>query len=114
MHPLLEMSQFYVNYCNWNLDQDFDNLLDKIKIKIGDSDSFDYNEFMLFVDRYNLYMTQLSKDIAKWKAIFKCQQTITPSTMEKNIASREADKQLCKFTVQEYMLQNYFMSKNVV
>jgi hypothetical protein len=108
------MSQFYVNHCNWNLDQELDNMLDKIKIKIGQSDSFDYNEFMHFVDRYNLCMSELSKDIAKWKVIFMSQQTITPSTMERNIASREADKQLCKITVQEYMLQNYFMSKNVV
>ena len=107
------MTEFFIENFEWGVEKEIEETLGGLKISCADGDSFDYEKFVAFVNRCNTLLAEMTFELSQWKMIFKKPQTLSVETLQKNQMARIQAADRKRTSVQEYLMMQYFIDKNV-
>lgn len=85
------------------------NLNQKIKIKNGSQDSFDYNKYNNYIKKSNYLLQQLLNEMEYWNEVFDKPQILSTETLKKINDENSEHIKLKNNIVSNYILNNFFL-----
>lgn len=103
---------FYIDNFEYDMTDIVDNynkMIQNIRVKQGEKNSFDVQAFNDFQDKFRKIMYQLNFEVSNWKTVFEKEQTIDAKTLKENqklfIKYHENQNKI----IINYILNNYFL-----
>lgn len=113
-HWIVIMNSLHFNMAEIDIDAEMKEMMAKIRVTKGDTDTFDYEGFKQFLFHYNNTLAKLSCECESWKAVFAHPHTLTEASLEKNESDYEIYSTFQKTLIQAHIIHNMFLHKNEV
>jgi hypothetical protein len=103
---------FYIDNFEYDMTdivENYNKMIQNIRVKQGEKNSFDVQAFNDFQDKFRKIMYQLNFEVSNWKTVFEKEQTIDSKTLKENqklfIKYHEKQNKI----IINYILNNYFL-----
>lgn len=84
------------------------NKTNHLKVQIGDIDTFNYEKYKHFSQKWNSQLHQLYIELQEWNEMFKKSHTITEDTLNKIKLDDINNKKIQNLIITNYIFNNFF------